>query len=60
MKILIPNQWTEAGTHAEEVKEEGDPIGRPAVSNNLDHRDPSDTETATKQHTSSDIEASDT
>jgi hypothetical protein len=39
----------------EEDEEEGDPIGRTAVSTNLDHQDLSDTEPPTRQHTSSDM-----
>jgi hypothetical protein len=43
MQIFISNQWTEADEPCglireklEEVEEEGDPIGRPALSTNLD------------------------
>ena len=43
MQILAPNQWTEANEPCggileslEEVEEEGDPIGRPAVLTNVD------------------------
>jgi hypothetical protein len=43
MQILTPKQWTEAGDpcssmrkRLEETEKEGDPIGRPAVSINLD------------------------
>jgi hypothetical protein len=56
MQILTPNQWIEAGDSCgrireklEEAEEEGDPIGRPAVSTNLDSRDLSDTEPPTRQ-----------
>ena len=38
-----------------EAKEEGNPIGRPAVSTNLDTCDLSDTEPPTKQHTPADM-----
>ena len=58
MQIFTPNQWTEAADPSgsmreklEEAEEEGNPIGRPAVSTNLDHRDDSDTEPPTRQHT---------
>lgn len=56
--ILAPNQWTEARDpcglimeRLEEAEEEGDLIGRPAVSINLDTQDLSDTELPTRQHT---------
>jgi hypothetical protein len=56
---LTPNQWTKAGDpcggwireRLEEAEENGDPIGRPAVSTNLDPRDLSDTEPPTRWHT---------
>jgi hypothetical protein len=35
--------------------EEGDPVGGPAVSTNLDPRDLSDTEPPTRQHTPADM-----
>ena len=35
--------------------EEGDPVGRPAFSTNLDPRDLSDTEPPTRQHTPVDM-----
>ena len=35
----------------EEAEEESDPMGRPAVSTNLDPGDLSDTEASTSQHT---------
>jgi hypothetical protein len=48
MQIIVPNQWAEAGKSCgwireklEEAEEKGDPIGRPAVSTNLDLRDSS-------------------
>ena len=56
MQIVIPNQWTEANPcgwikeRLEEAEEEGDPIGRPAVSNDLDPQYLSDTETPPRQH----------
>jgi hypothetical protein len=62
MQILTPNQWTEAGDpwsrireRLEEAEEAGDPIGRAAVSTNLDLRDLSDTEPPTGQHTPADM-----
>jgi hypothetical protein len=39
----------------EEAEEEGNPIGRPAVSANLDPRDCSDTEPPTRQHIPADM-----
>jgi hypothetical protein len=39
----------------EEAEEEGDPIGRPAVSTNLDPQDCSNTEPPTRRHTPSDM-----
>jgi hypothetical protein len=55
MQILTPNQWTEVSDHCgwisemlKEVVEMGDPIGRPAVSTNLDPRDLSATEPPTR------------
>ena len=57
MPIFTPNQWTEAGDPCglireklEEDEEEGDPIGRPAISTNLDPQDLSDTKPPTRQH----------
>jgi hypothetical protein len=51
MQMLTPNQWTEVGgpcdwikERLEVAKEDGDPIGRPAVSTNLDPWVLSDTE----------------
>jgi hypothetical protein len=62
MQIFTPNQWTEAGDPCgcvreklEEAEEESDPIGRPAVSTNLDPWDLSDTELPTRQHTPADM-----
>ena len=49
LKSGIPCGWIKE--RLEEVEEEGDPIGRPAVSTNLDPRDLSDTEPPTRQHT---------
>jgi hypothetical protein len=55
MQILTPNQWTEAGDWKLEVaEEEGNPIGKPVISTNLDPRDCSDTEPPTRQHTLAD------
>jgi hypothetical protein len=39
----------------EEAKEEGDPVGRPAVSTNLDSRHLSETGPPNKQHTLADM-----
>ena len=39
----------------EEAEEEGDPIGRPAVSTNMDLQDLSDTEPPTRQHIPADM-----
>jgi hypothetical protein len=43
MKIFVPNQWTEAADHCgcikeklEEAEEEGNPVGGPAGSMNLE------------------------
>jgi hypothetical protein len=62
MQILIPNQWREAGEPSgwirkrpEEAEEEGNLIGRPAVSTSLDPRDLSDTEPPIRQHTLADM-----
>jgi hypothetical protein len=62
MQIFAPNQRTEAGDSCawireklEEAEEEDSPMGRPAVSTNLDLWDLRDTETPTRQHTSADI-----
>ena len=41
-----------------EAEEEGDSIGRPAVSTNLDPQDLSDTEPPTRQHTPADMRQS--
>ena len=50
MQIFAPNQWTEAADlcgwireKLEEAEEEGDPVGGPADSINLDHWDLSNT-----------------
>jgi hypothetical protein len=48
-KLGTPCAWIRERLEA--AKEEGDPIGRPAVSTNLDPWDLSDTETSTRQHT---------
>jgi hypothetical protein len=57
MQIFAPNQWTEAADPCdlireklEEVEEEGNLVGRPAVSINLAPRDLSDTGSPTRQH----------
>ena len=57
-QILTPNQWTEVSDpcgwireRLEEVEEEGDLVGRPAVSTNLDPQGLSDTEPPTRQNT---------
>jgi hypothetical protein len=61
MQIFAPKQWTEAAYSCgwirgklEEAEEEGDPVGGPAVSINLDPWDLSDTGTPTRQHTPAD------
>jgi hypothetical protein len=58
---VVPNQWTEAaepcGLIREELKEaeeEGNPVGEPAVSINLDPQELSDTGPPTRQHTPAD------
>ena len=43
------------GGKLEESEEEGDPVGRPAVSINLDAGDLSDTGAPTRQHTPADM-----
>jgi hypothetical protein len=65
MQVFTPNQLAEAGDpyswnreELEEGKEEGDPIGRPAVSTNLALWDLSDTEPSTSKHTAADMRAS--
>jgi hypothetical protein len=59
-QILISNQWSEVGfprgwirERLEKVEEEGNPIGRAAVSTNLNPWHLSDTEPSTRQHTTS-------
>jgi hypothetical protein len=56
--ILTPNHWTEVmdpcdwiRDRLEEAKEEGNPIGRPAISTNMDPWDLSDTEPPNMKHT---------
>ena len=56
MQIFIPIQWTEASDPCgwireklEEAEKEGDPVGGPAVSINLDLGDLSDTGPPTRQ-----------
>ena len=39
----------------EEAEEEGEPIGRPTISTNMDPWDLSDTEPPTRQHTPADM-----
>ena len=58
VQIFTPNQWTEAADPCgwireklEEAEEEGDPIGRPAVSTNPDPRELPETEPPTRKHT---------
>jgi hypothetical protein len=58
MQIFTHNHWTEVRhsygwirERLEDAKEEDDPIGRPAVSTNLEPWDLSDTEPPTRQHT---------
>jgi hypothetical protein len=59
MQTFMPNQWSEAGDPCgwirekleEAEEEEGDPVGGPAVSINLDPRDVSNTGPPTRQHT---------
>jgi hypothetical protein len=62
MQIFAPNQWTEAGDPSgwtrrkvEEAEEEGNPVGEPALSINLDSWDLSDTGPPTRQHTLADM-----
>jgi hypothetical protein len=59
MELFVPNQWTEAAApydwvrgKLEEAEEEGDSVGEPEVSTNLDPRDLSDTGSPTRQYTS--------
>jgi hypothetical protein len=65
MQVIAPNQWTEAADPCswirgklEEAEEEGDPVGGPAVSINMDSQDLSDTGSATRQHTLADMRSS--
>ena len=60
-QIVVPNQWTEADDpccwireRLKEAEEEGDPVGGPAVSINLDLRDLSDIGPPNRQHTPAD------
>jgi hypothetical protein len=62
MQIFTPNQWTEAADlcgwirgKLEEAEEEGNPVGGPAVSINVDLRDLPDTGPPTRQYTSADM-----
>jgi len=64
IQICAPKQWTEAADPCgwirgkpEEAEEEGDPIGKPAVSTNQDPWYLSDTEPPTRQHTPADMRA---
>jgi hypothetical protein len=57
-QIYTPNHWPEDGDpydliseSIEEVKVEGNPIGRPAVSTNVEPRELPKTEPPTRQHT---------
>jgi len=58
---ITPNQWTEADPcgwireEVEEAEEQGDPVGGPAVSTNLDLWDLSDIEPSDRQQTSADM-----
>ena len=51
----MDRSWGLCGWIKERLEEEGDPIGRPAVSNNSDPWDLSDTEPPTRQHTPADM-----
>jgi hypothetical protein len=58
MQIFAPNQWTEAADPCgwireklQETEEEGNPVGGPAVTINLDPWDLSDTGPPARQHT---------
>jgi hypothetical protein len=62
MQIFAPNQWTEADDpcgsireRLEEAEKEGDPVGVPAVSSNLDPGDLLNTGLPTRQHTPADM-----
>jgi hypothetical protein len=62
IQIFASNQRTEAADPCgwisgklEEAEEECDPVGKPAVSINLDFRDLSDTGTLTRQHIPADM-----
>ena len=62
MKIFIPNRLTkftdQCGWISEkliEAEQEGNPVGRPAVSTNLNPKDPSKTGPPTRQHTPDDM-----
>ena len=66
-KIPIPNHSTEGGdaygwigAKLEEAEGESEPIGRPAVSINLDTREPPGTEPPTRQLTQADLRPSGT
>jgi hypothetical protein len=61
-QVFAPNQWTEAADSCgwirgkmEEGKEEGDTVGGPAVSINLDPCDLSDIGPPTRKHTPADM-----
>jgi hypothetical protein len=61
-QIFTLNQLAEPGDPCgwireklENAEEEGNPIGRPAVSTNMDPWDCSDTEPQTRQHTPADM-----
>jgi hypothetical protein len=58
MQILRINHWTEVGDpygrvrgRIEGAEGDGNPIGRPTVSTNLDPRELSETKPPTKEHT---------
>ena len=62
MQIFAPNQWTEAADHCcwirerlKEAKDEGYPVGRPAVSINMDLWDLSNTGQPNRQHIPADM-----
>ena len=62
MKIFIPNRLKKftdpCGWISEkliEAEQEGNPVGRPAVSTNLNPKDPSKTGQPTRQHTPDDM-----
>jgi hypothetical protein len=57
MQMFTPKQWTEAADPCGWIREkleaeEGDPIGKPAVSTNLNSQDCSDTKAPNRQNVS--------